>query len=227
LDTASNRLQRQYKGFLYDFPSAARVVFLNEFVASISGNQGGDELYEKYSNRLFISACNYLSDILGCHVVVLISDELDSINCGFFTPEISVVPICSFLQSSHDLGRANILVEAEEIRDNLKRNRDAQAKADSQQHALLDGSAMAIATLHRSSFYSPHIPTTSIAEGLAIGKYIRGKFNVYRHNNLEAEVQDASGKSQAGVIVISGRQDMNRAMEGDEVIVQVYPRDKW
>lgn len=58
------------------------------------------------------------------------------------------------------------------------------------------------------------------------GKFYQGKLNVSNHNYLEGSIfTKFQGKEQA--ISILGRMDMNRAIQGDIVVVEILPKDQW
>jgi exosome complex exonuclease DIS3/RRP44 len=72
--------------------------------------------------------------------------------------------------------------------------------------------------------YEAHKPAAELAAGLAAGRYHQGTLRVNRFNPFEGWVScDSVGKD----ILISGRIDMNRALDGDVVVVELLPEEEW
>lgn len=72
--------------------------------------------------------------------------------------------------------------------------------------------------------FPDHLRLSELTQGLREGKYHQGSLRVSRFNPFEGSVgSDAVGAD----IFISGRTDMNRAMEGDTVVVELLPEAQW
>ncbi|CAI5992075.1 unnamed protein product, partial [Closterium sp. NIES-64] len=69
-----------------------------------------------------------------------------------------------------------------------------------------------------------HKPMSAITAGLQRGLYHQGKLRVSRYNCFEAFV---GSESLGDEILVIGRCDMNRAVDGDVVAVELLPRDQW
>ena len=69
-----------------------------------------------------------------------------------------------------------------------------------------------------------HKPMSEITAGLHHGIYHQGKLRVNRYNPFEAYV---GSESIGDEIVIHGRTNMNRAFDGDIVVVELLPQDQW
>ncbi|CAI5461475.1 unnamed protein product [Closterium sp. Yama58-4] len=76
----------------------------------------------------------------------------------------------------------------------------------------------------RKRIYSDHKPMSAITAGLQRGLYHQGKLRVSRYNCFEAFV---GSESLGDEILVIGRCDMNRAVDGDVVAVELLPRDQW
>lgn len=75
------------------------------------------------------------------------------------------------------------------------------------------------------NFFSvQHKPMSEITAGLHRGIYHQGKLRVNRYNPFEAYV---GSESIGDEIVIHGRTNMNRAFDGDIVVVELLPQDQW
>lgn len=76
----------------------------------------------------------------------------------------------------------------------------------------------------RQRVYEEHRPMSEVTAGIKAGRYHQGTLRVNRFNSFEGWV----GSESAGQdILISGRVDMNRAMEGDVVAVELLPEEQW
>jgi exosome complex exonuclease DIS3/RRP44 len=226
LETATAQQRREYKSLLFDFPSAARIIFLNEILFDLTSGQSSGESFPDYCERLFASACIFLADTIGCNVTVLVSDEHDPVTqSGFYPPEITISSVRSFVQGVPALVSSTTLAEVDEILDSIRLSRETFAARRGSTYSLPSGnySDFISAVLTKQTVYRPHLSVSALRQGISAGNLIRGKFFVYRHNINEGEVEDSSYKS----IIISGRKDMNRALDGDEVVVQLHPRELW
>ncbi|GMJ07855.1 Rrp44 homolog A, EMBRYO DEFECTIVE 2763 [Hibiscus trionum] len=76
----------------------------------------------------------------------------------------------------------------------------------------------------RQVVYPEHKPMSEITLGLHRGIYHQGKLRVNRYNPFEAYV---GSESIGDEIIIHGRQNMNRAFDGDIVAVELLPQDQW
>ncbi|CAO2834115.1 unnamed protein product [Amaranthus hypochondriacus] len=76
----------------------------------------------------------------------------------------------------------------------------------------------------RKVIYNEHKPMSEITAGLHRGIYHQGKLRVNRYNPFEAYV---GSESIGDEIVIHGRTNMNRAFDGDIVVVELLPQDQW
>ncbi|KAL5984268.1 Exosome complex exonuclease RRP44 A [Asimina triloba] len=76
----------------------------------------------------------------------------------------------------------------------------------------------------RKVIYSEHKPMSEITSGLHRGIYHQGKLRVNRYNPFEAYV---GSESIGDEIIIHGRNNMNRAFDGDIVAVELLPQEQW
>lgn len=73
-------------------------------------------------------------------------------------------------------------------------------------------------------FYPDHFSTSKMMTGVKAGTMHQGVFNVSTYNYLEGSVHvPAFDKS----LLILGRENSNRAVSGDVVVVEVLPQDQW
>ncbi|CED85602.1 Exosomal 3'-5' exoribonuclease complex, subunit Rrp44/Dis3 [Phaffia rhodozyma] len=76
----------------------------------------------------------------------------------------------------------------------------------------------------RKALYEDYIPSATLLSGIKSGKLHKGYFNANQYNYLEGSVNTPSF---AKPILLIGRQDMNRSVNGDEVVVEVFPESEW
>lgn len=77
--------------------------------------------------------------------------------------------------------------------------------------------------------FTPHLPLSKLSELVATGKLLKGKLDVSLHNPMESFVV-VDGKTKTGdvdKVFIYGREDMNRGVHGDQVVVQLLPKENW
>lgn len=73
-------------------------------------------------------------------------------------------------------------------------------------------------------FYPEHYTVSKMMTGVKAGTLHQGIFNVSPYNYLEGSVNvPAFDKS----LLILGRENSNRAVSGDVVVVEVLPQDQW
>ncbi|KOS46556.1 hypothetical protein ACN38_g2493 [Penicillium nordicum] len=73
-------------------------------------------------------------------------------------------------------------------------------------------------------FYPEYFSMSKLTTGLRAGTLHQGVFNVSPYNYLEASVKTAAFDKP---LLILGRDNSNRAIAGDSVVVEVLPKDQW
>ncbi|OJD11399.1 hypothetical protein AJ78_07821 [Emergomyces pasteurianus Ep9510] len=73
-------------------------------------------------------------------------------------------------------------------------------------------------------FYPEYYSMSKVMTGLRTGTLHQGVFNVSPYNYLEGSVQVAAFDKS---LLILGRENSNRAIAGDIVVVEVLPKDQW
>ncbi len=76
----------------------------------------------------------------------------------------------------------------------------------------------------RQRLYEEHLGSADIMAGIQAGTYHQGSIRTSRYNPWEAFVSSASVGQD---IVIKGRTAMNRAIDGDVVVVALLPVEEW
>ena len=223
LASGDQKFQQKCKSLLYDSPSASRFVFLNEVTVDTCSDQLEKEPKHLYEIRLFVDACLHLQRTLECEAIVLACDEHDSLYEAAQISGLCVETMKSYLNSEEKLLRStastisSLNLSADETleryRHNYLRNMDPKTR----------NSAECAVMRVRSSIYSRHISAAEADSGVRNGSLLSGKIYVFPHNSHDAEVAVVGGLT----VLISGRSDMNRALDGDTVVVRVHPKSKW
>ena len=111
------------------------------------------------------------------------------------------------------------------------------------------GAASASRAAKRQRIFPEHLSPEQLAAGLAAGRLHQGSLRASRYNPFEGRVTvsaavgggggggaAAGGGAKEGVaggggggseILVSGRLDMNRAFDGDIVVIEVHPEAEW
>ncbi|KAG5653149.1 hypothetical protein H0H81_002060 [Sphagnurus paluster] len=76
----------------------------------------------------------------------------------------------------------------------------------------------------RQAFYPDYIPTSTLLAGVKTGELHQGHFNANQYNYLEGSV---SVPALSKPILLIGRENMNRAVHGDVVVVEVFDEKEW
>ncbi|GLC34112.1 hypothetical protein PLESTB_000838700 [Pleodorina starrii] len=76
----------------------------------------------------------------------------------------------------------------------------------------------------RKKLYSEHLPYSDLMAGIKSGRFHQGALRVSRFNPFEGWV---ASESVGEDILINGRLDMNRAIDGDVVAVELLPESQW
>ncbi|KIL69155.1 hypothetical protein M378DRAFT_190389 [Amanita muscaria Koide BX008] len=84
--------------------------------------------------------------------------------------------------------------------------------------------ASAAVTGAKSALYPDYLPTATLLAGIKSGDLHQGHFNANQYNYLEGEV---STPAFSKPILLQGRENMNRAVQSDIVVVEVFPETEW
>ncbi|OLY77952.1 Exosome complex exonuclease RRP44 [Smittium mucronatum] len=77
--------------------------------------------------------------------------------------------------------------------------------------------------------YKPYLSKIQIEEGIKNGFFIQGTLKISPYNFLEGSIFGSIKKDdeEQVKILILGRENMNRAIEGDKIVVKLLPRSEW
>ncbi|KAF7980217.1 hypothetical protein HWV62_39325 [Athelia sp. TMB] len=76
----------------------------------------------------------------------------------------------------------------------------------------------------RTALYSDYLPSSTLLAGVKAGALHQGHFNANQYNYLEGSVPVPAFTKP---ILLIGRENMNRAVQGDVVVVEVFDEKEW
>ncbi|KAG6329453.1 hypothetical protein ID866_9636, partial [Astraeus odoratus] len=80
------------------------------------------------------------------------------------------------------------------------------------------------ATGARTVLYAEHLPAATLLAGVKAGQLHQGHFNANQYNYLEGTVPVPAFTKP---VLLVGRENMNRAVHGDVVAVEIFPESEW
>lgn len=72
--------------------------------------------------------------------------------------------------------------------------------------------------------YPEYLPQATLLAGVSSKRFYQGYFNANPYNYLEGTV---NSQAYGSSILLVGRESMNRAIDGDVVVVELLPKDEW
>jgi len=75
----------------------------------------------------------------------------------------------------------------------------------------------------KTDHYPKHLPLSQIQQGIKSGKLIQGKININPDNNSVGKIMNDTH----GTILVQGLQNLNRAIDCDQVCVKFLPEEEW
>jgi exosome complex exonuclease DIS3/RRP44 len=79
----------------------------------------------------------------------------------------------------------------------------------------------------RKQLFEAHLPMSEVQKGIKNGKYYQGAIRVSRNNVSEAKIEVSGLEGGHTHILIHGYFNINRAVNGDIVAVQLLPKEQW
>lgn len=74
-----------------------------------------------------------------------------------------------------------------------------------------------------AAIYSPYLSESAIQKGLASSELFIGTLTIYPHTNREEGEVEVTNALDSRIFLISGKLPLNRALDGDEVVVRKLP----
>ncbi|KAG0050997.1 exosome catalytic subunit dis3, partial [Linnemannia elongata] len=78
----------------------------------------------------------------------------------------------------------------------------------------------------QKTIYDEHLSAAHVSNGIKSGKYLQGKLGISSHNYLEGSIYTKIN-GEEGTILIVGRSNLNRAVDGDIIAVELLPKSEW
>lgn len=76
------------------------------------------------------------------------------------------------------------------------------------------------------TYYTPHVDSSALSHGLQTNRYYQGVYRSNRDSYNDGYVSIRQGDDRVAVVV-QGSSDVNRAVDGDIVAVELFSLDKW
>ncbi|KAF9581039.1 exosome catalytic subunit dis3 [Lunasporangiospora selenospora] len=74
--------------------------------------------------------------------------------------------------------------------------------------------------------YAEHLTPLHLSNGIKNGKFYQGKIGISSHNYLEGSIFTKVNGQETTVLIV-GRENLNRAVDGDIVAVEILPKSEW
>lgn len=176
-------------------------VFHNEFNAETHIDRQRNESVNDYNDRAIRRVTEWYNQHLDGVVTILLTN--DRLNLEFSMK--SSIPCSSLHDYIKELGDESLLdylPTSEDLSDENRRHASESSRA----------------------VYRTHLSTSRVLGGLKEGTLHQGKFSISTYNYLEAKV---SVQGFDRPLLVVGRDAMNRAFDGDRVVVEILPKNRW
>ncbi|KAI6874528.1 ribonuclease R, partial [Hortaea werneckii] len=183
-------------------------VFFNDFRLETHVNRESGETINDRNDRAVRMACQWYAEHLQqavkarkstrCPAVVMLSDDRDCLKKA----KANGIT-CSNLEDY-----VSGLPDADRLLDMVASSKENRVSKEGKAELL----------------YSEYLSTSAMLTGVKNGTLHQGVFNVSQYNYLEGSVHvPAFDRS----LIIQGRENSNRAVSGDVVVIEVLPKDQW
>ena len=199
---AKASLRRSLETQLFTLQTSKRVVFLDEFCSSLQLSQRipEQETVNSYQCRLLLAAAQHVSSLYGISVTVVTSDSADAT-----APTVSGTSVASITVSEY-LRQCNLHGQCCD-----------QYKC-AYEH-LLQSRCRDTSDMVKERIFAPHIPLHDALAAVQCHRALRGTLFTSRFSSREGVVQ--LNHHVYKEIHVVGWQNINRAMNGDDVVVEV------
>lgn len=171
------------------------------------------ESEEGYDQRLIVTAVKWLNthwEGLGMQAVLL-SDSRENKYEGLGVP---VATVKSIVAEHGDL--LDLYAERDEEADGM----DIEKESDGKEAA----------TKRRRTLYPDYLPERKARAGVKGGRYFQGTYHPSIYDVTEAHVTvclDPKDKTKRTQVLVKGRENQNRSIDGDIVVVALLPKSEW
>jgi len=183
-------------------------VFFNDFRMETHVQRDSGETINDRNDRAVRKACSWYTEHLEqatrarqsarCPAVVMLSDDRDCLRKAK-KEGVTASNLEDYVSS---------LPDADRLLDMVASSKDQRIDKDSKVELL----------------YPEYLSMSAMTTGVKNGTLHQGVFNVSPYNYLEGSVHVPSFDR---ALVIQGRENSNRAVSGDVVVIEVLPKDQW
>ncbi|XP_076743106.1 DIS3-like exonuclease 1 isoform X1 [Maylandia zebra] len=210
LQSKNRRYYKRLQTLVKD-PRHDCVLFANEFQKYSYCPREKGESQEKWQTRCVYSAAVwYYNHLAGMMNIVMITEDPEAVaQFSSLTSGVYVISVQDYLQSFwSDLQAAHELFSS-----------ISQAQQETEGD---DG----------EKEFPEHLPAEVLEAGIKSERYIQGTLNVNKHraqNEAFVRPKNFSTKSTdlTWDVLVYGRKNRNRAVHGDEVVVELLPKNEW
>lgn len=183
-------------------------VFFNDFRLETHVARDAGETINDRNDRGIRKACKWYSEHLQkavaarqsirCPAIVMLSDDKDNLSKAKLDG-IAAANLHDYVSS---------LADSDRLLDMVASSRDQRAARDAKKQLL----------------YPDYVSVSAMLTGVKNGTMHQGTFSVSPYNYLEGTVHVPSFDRP---LIIQGRENSNRAVSGDIVVLEVLPKDQW
>ncbi|KAK2773951.1 exosome catalytic subunit dis3 [Emmonsiellopsis sp. PD_33] len=184
-------------------------LFFNEFRLETHVRRGAEESINDRNDRAVRTAAKWYSEHLrqvvkrskkeqAAPAIVMITDDKDNLRKAE-QEGVTAMPLSTYVSGLEDSDRLLDMIN------------EAKSAHDSKPG-------------RGEMFYPEYYSMSKMMTGLRAGTLHQGIFNVSPYNYLEGSVQVAAFDKS---LLVLGRDNSNRAIAGDVVVVEVLPKDQW
>lgn len=183
-------------------------VFFNDFRLETHVARDAGETINDRNDRGIRKACKWYSEHLQkavaarqsirCPAIVMLSDDKDNLSKAKLDG-IAAANLHDYVSS---------LADSDRLLDMVASSRDQRAARDAKTQLL----------------YPDYVSVSAMLTGVKNGTMHQGTFSVTPYNYLEGTVHVPSFDRP---LIIQGRENSNRAVSGDIVVLEVLPKDQW
>eukprot|EP00315_Gephyrocapsa_oceanica_P053826 CAMPEP_0185498356 /NCGR_PEP_ID=MMETSP1366-20130426/19620_1 /TAXON_ID=38817 /ORGANISM="Gephyrocapsa oceanica, Strain RCC1303" /LENGTH=393 /DNA_ID=CAMNT_0028107519 /DNA_START=31 /DNA_END=1212 /DNA_ORIENTATION=+ len=193
---------------LIDDASRRFIVFSNEFHReTYTQREPGESPNDRNDRAIRVATAWYAAQLDGAAQVLLLTNDADNLRKAK-AEGLRAQTVHAYVRSLPDAARLQDLLAAGE--------EEEAAEGGGEGGGRRKGGVR----------YAAHLSMSEITCGIQAGELHQGKLRVSRHNPSRGFVGVRSLEESSDVLLPS-RQAMNRAVEGDTVVVRLLPRAQW
>ncbi|GFT82179.1 DIS3-like exonuclease 1 [Nephila pilipes] len=183
------------------------IIFLNEICQKSHVPRNASDSLDVWFTKCCVQAAEFYAEHLnGIIPIILISENVETYKALIKHDSVKVYSMKEYLE-------------------NMWKEVDSLLQLFESLHLAL--SAGTVNDMSRS--YDNYLPIDVLEAGIKAGRYLRGYIRVNKHNASEEAFVTSSKTSvkDIGDIFIHGMVNRNRAIHGDEVVVELLPENQW